>query len=188
MIPTQLARRQRIVDAAFDLLIEREYDEIQIREVADRAGVALGTVYRYFASKEHLFAAALVKWGAALRSRVERGSTRMEGVAGQLAEVYLRAVDAFERRPQFYRTLMAIESSSDRHARELWAEFGVVTSTAFHTPVASLPPEAAAAITQTLLPVLNGALRAWANGTLPIADARRWITQAIDLIFAPPPD
>jgi TetR/AcrR family transcriptional regulator, cholesterol catabolism regulator len=168
-------------------LLRRDYDEIQIREVADHAGVALGTLYRYFVSKEHLFAAALVKWGAALRSRVQRGPVRSPEIAGQLVEVYLRAIDAFERRPQFFRTLMAIESSTDTRTRELWAEFGEATSEAFSAPLASLPPDQAAAISQTLLPVLHGALRAWANGALTIDDTRGRVTQAITLIFSAPP-
>ena len=38
--------------------------------VAERSGVALGTTYRYFASKEHLLASALVEWQARLTDRL----------------------------------------------------------------------------------------------------------------------
>ena len=41
---SQAARRQRIVDAALELLQDRPYDQIQIRDVAERAGDALGTL------------------------------------------------------------------------------------------------------------------------------------------------
>jgi hypothetical protein len=51
----QIARRQRIVHTAMAMLEEREYERIQMKDVADGASVALGTVYRYFTSKEHLF-------------------------------------------------------------------------------------------------------------------------------------
>jgi len=55
----QQERRDRIVRAAISLLQHGgEYDEIQMRDVALEAGVTLGTVYRYFTSKEHLYAAA----------------------------------------------------------------------------------------------------------------------------------
>ena len=50
----QRARWDRIVHAALHLLEHNAYEQIQIREVADAAQVALGTVYRYFASKDVL--------------------------------------------------------------------------------------------------------------------------------------
>ena len=41
-----------------------------MRDVASRADVAMGTVYRYFTSKDHLLAAALVHWVEQLDSRL----------------------------------------------------------------------------------------------------------------------
>src|SRR5699024_3127319 len=68
----QAARRERIIDTAYRLLEHHPYDAIQMRDVADHAQVALGTVYRYFASKEHLFAWAMLKWASGLEDRMER--------------------------------------------------------------------------------------------------------------------
>src|SRR5919108_352324 len=62
--PSQRARRDRIVVAATELLAEVGYEAVQMRDVAERADVALGTLYRYFSSKEHLYAAALVAWSS----------------------------------------------------------------------------------------------------------------------------
>jgi AcrR family transcriptional regulator len=56
---SQVARRERILDAAVELAAEGGYDAVQMREVAERADVALGTLYRYFPSKVHLLVAAL---------------------------------------------------------------------------------------------------------------------------------
>ena len=58
----QQARRQRVVDAAMSLGLDGGYEAVQMRDVAARADVAMGTVYRYFTSKDHLLAAALVHW------------------------------------------------------------------------------------------------------------------------------
>src|SRR3974377_523984 len=52
--------RQRVVDAAMELGLEGGYEAVQMRDVAARAHVAMGTVYRYFSSKDHLLAAPLV--------------------------------------------------------------------------------------------------------------------------------
>jgi AcrR family transcriptional regulator len=48
--------RERIVSAALDLIAEGGYVNAQVAAVAERAGVAVGTVYRHFPSKSDLFA------------------------------------------------------------------------------------------------------------------------------------
>ena len=52
------ATRERIVRAALDQVAEGKYASAAIQQVAARAGVAVGTVYRYFPSKGDLFAEA----------------------------------------------------------------------------------------------------------------------------------
>src|SRR5690242_6097416 len=47
---------ERVLSAAHELLAERGAD-VTMEEVARRAGVGVGTIYRRFPSKEHLFAA-----------------------------------------------------------------------------------------------------------------------------------
>ncbi len=187
LIPSQRARRQRIVDCAFELLTEREYEEIQVRDVAERAGVALGTVYRYFSSKEHLFADVLVKWSGAMRDRVERSPLQGDGPAEQLTDLYLRAIDAFARRPQFYRTLVVIDSTADPHARAVYRRFGTASSASFAAPLEGLDPDTAQAVAHTLLAVLNAVLRSWVTDSITIAEGRTRMTQAIELIFSAPP-
>jgi AcrR family transcriptional regulator len=187
LTPSQSARRERIIDAAFEFMIHHEYDEIQMREVADRASVALGTLYRYFTSKEHLFGAVLVKWGQMLQGRVERTPLRSDDAGAQIAEIYRRAIDAFGRRPQFYRLVIVIENSADPHARELWAEFSAVSTGTLSGPLEALEPGRAEAISFTLGAVTDDALRGWVNGRWPIDVARERVQRTIDLIFAPPP-
>ena len=48
--------RERIVSAALELIAEGGYVAAPVAAVADHAGVAVGTVYRYFPSKSDLFA------------------------------------------------------------------------------------------------------------------------------------
>jgi TetR/AcrR family transcriptional regulator, cholesterol catabolism regulator len=55
----QRDRRNRILDATLALASRGGYDAVQMRTVADRADVALGTLYRYFPSKIHLLVSAL---------------------------------------------------------------------------------------------------------------------------------
>ena len=67
--------RERIVEAALAVLAERGFAGASIAEIARRAGVATGNVYRYFPGKEALFEAAVpesfvASMRAVLRKRV----------------------------------------------------------------------------------------------------------------------
>ena len=59
--PAQRARYDRIIASAKELATEGGYDAVQMRAVAERSGVALGTVYRYFPSKNHLLVVATLQ-------------------------------------------------------------------------------------------------------------------------------
>ena len=55
----QRERRKRILDATLAIASKGGYEAVQMRAVADRADVAVGTLYRYFPSKVHLLVSAL---------------------------------------------------------------------------------------------------------------------------------
>lgn len=57
----QRDRRRRILEASLALASKGGFDAVQMRAVADRADVALGTLYRYFPSKLHLLVSALAE-------------------------------------------------------------------------------------------------------------------------------
>ena len=78
---SQRARRERILDAAVELAAEGGYDAVQMREVAERADVALGTLYRYFPSKVHLLVSAMGRTFLALQDSVA-GQRRRDQHAG----------------------------------------------------------------------------------------------------------
>ena len=109
----QAARRQRLLDAALELLESRDYERISVREVAESASVALATLYHYFPSKEHLFGEALVQWASTLSSDVTRRPLRGTTPAARLEEALLRSVRAFERRPQLAHLIGLFELSDE---------------------------------------------------------------------------
>ena len=59
---------EKLIATALDLFIKEDYDAVNMRKIAKHAGVASGTVYNYFSSKEALYQAVLMKsWDASLK-------------------------------------------------------------------------------------------------------------------------
>ena len=187
LIPSQRARRDRIVAAALRLLERGEYEKIQMRDIAEEADVALGTVYRYFASKEHLFAAVLVVWSDSLHQRVQRRPLTGGTPLRMLDDLMGRVLNAFDRLPQFLRVIIVLDNTPDRYARELHEQFSVHTESTFLVPLEALAPDDAADVIDVVKAVLWAGLRAWSHDIITITEARRRITRAIELIFSDGP-
>ena len=181
----QQERRDRIVRAAISLLEHGgEYDAIQMRDVALEAGVALGTVYRYFTSKEHLYAAALLEWASNFPTREQSKRSGGRSDEAHLRALMRRAVRAFERYPQMMRVEIVIESSPDPNARALFDQFAARNVGTLTSSLSSTDPDTAAAIVETVNSVLATRLRSWALGRITVGDVDRSVQKTLDLIFA----
>ncbi|MBL7502390.1 TetR/AcrR family transcriptional regulator [Frankia sp. CNm7] len=95
--PSQQARRERMLTAALSLASQGGYDEVQMREVAEQAGVALGTLYRYFPSKVHLLASALARHLAGVRDAVLAQPSVSDDPATRVLAMMNRLVDELSR-------------------------------------------------------------------------------------------
>ena len=106
-------RRKRVIDAALSLADEGGYEAVQMRDVAERADVALGTLYRYFPSKDALLIAALFELADDLKRRMAVYPARGETPADRVTEVLRRACRALERQPNVTGALVTALSSPD---------------------------------------------------------------------------
>jgi TetR/AcrR family transcriptional regulator, cholesterol catabolism regulator len=180
----QRERRDRIVRTAIDLLGDREYEQIQIKDVADHAEVALATLYRYFSSKEHLYAAALLEWS----SRASRSGSRGDDPntdADRIRAILLRAIRAFGRRPQFLRAELALAGTHDPNARKLFDQFSDRYVDRMGEALHDVPPERTDAVIEIIYSVLALRLQSWARGRCSIKDVERAVSRTIDLVLPP---
>jgi TetR/AcrR family transcriptional regulator, cholesterol catabolism regulator len=179
----QRARRQRIIDAGLSLLEQNEYERIQIKDVAEEADVALGTLYHYFSSKEHLFAEVLVKWAASLKANLSRHPPKGHTPREKLTEALHRSVRAFQHQPQLARLIASLELSSDPFATEILERLDQTTTGTYMELLADLEPRRARTIVRTVEAVLDSQLRSWSAGRLPITGVYDYLSESIDLIF-----
>jgi TetR/AcrR family fatty acid metabolism transcriptional regulator len=75
--PSPAGKRDAILRAAIDVFAERGYFNAQVADVARAAGVAAGTVYLYFRSKDDLLASIFER---AMRDAFAEGKRALEGI------------------------------------------------------------------------------------------------------------
>src|SRR5215472_10159070 len=70
-------KHQRILDAAIEVIAEHGFFHSRVSEIADRAGVADGTIYLYFKNKDELLMAAI---DSAFHKFIQRARTAVEQI------------------------------------------------------------------------------------------------------------
>ncbi|GAA0218790.1 cholesterol catabolism transcriptional regulator KstR [Actinomadura nitritigenes] len=103
---SQHQRRKRIVQAAAALASRGGIEAMQMRTVAERAGVALGTLYRYFPSKMDLVVAVVSEEIDLLEGSIERRPPRGGTAAERTVEVLMRATRGLMREPELAEALI----------------------------------------------------------------------------------
>ncbi|GAB18559.1 putative TetR family transcriptional regulator [Gordonia effusa NBRC 100432] len=95
----QRERRRRILDATLALASKGGYDAVQMRTVAEKADVAVGTLYRYFPSKVHLLVTALAREFERVETRVDRSQLPGDTAVERLGHVLDMITFAMQRDP-----------------------------------------------------------------------------------------
>jgi AcrR family transcriptional regulator len=103
---SQHQRRKRILQAAAALASRGGVEAMQMRTVAERAGVALGTLYRYFPSKMDLVVAVVNEEMDTLEASLDRRPPNAGTPAGRAVEVLMRATRGLMREPELADALI----------------------------------------------------------------------------------
>jgi len=188
MTDRQLQRREALLTAVMELAAERGIDNVQMKLVAERSGVALGTTYRYFASKEHLLASALVEWQARLTDRLSAEPARLVD-GGQRVESVVdflhRGMRGFQRYPSYADLMVYVAGSRDPHASEAMHAMSVRTNRVLRL---YLGPEPEQDTFETVSFVIGSvwlnAIISWRAGRDSLEDAYRKIEDGVRLACA----
>jgi len=86
--------RQALLAAAHGLFLDKSYDETKVEEIADRAQLAVGTLYNYFPSKGELLLALIADSDERyLKEGQQLVSSPSENPAHALAEIMVLATE-----------------------------------------------------------------------------------------------
>jgi AcrR family transcriptional regulator len=181
----QEARRQRILDAAYQLVTEGSYELVQMRDVARLADVAPRTVYHYFSSKDHLVAAAVAQWTSRFTDRGGVRSVKKNTYAGRLiAAIHQRAL-TLERYPNVAKALLYARASPDAAAMACSRESSAAVEATFHNALAGLPDEQRVKIVRVVGAVWGSWLADWVHGHASMPSVLQAIDEAVHLVVDP---
>jgi AcrR family transcriptional regulator len=160
----QAARRGRVIEAAMALAAEGGYDAVQMRDVASGANVALGTIYRYFTSKDQLLAAAMVEWLGQLEQEVGRRPARGDNAAERVVDVVRRASRTLGRNPRLTAALVTAVAAPDPDVVAFHRESSAAMQRILSAPMGDLDEATKADVVRVLNHVWFSALLAWVHG------------------------
>jgi TetR/AcrR family transcriptional regulator, cholesterol catabolism regulator len=193
MTAAQLARRRRLTDAVIEMVDEVGPEQLQMRDVAERSGVALGTAYRYFSSKDHLLAAAWADWHRRLTDRVQaevgkeqsraRSAQMGGGACTRVVAFVHRQMRAFQRHPNFARLVAHVQASSDPFASEELAGLAADNARVMSALMAGVPEEIARPAATAVNSVFAMSLANWTTGRLTTTDVFRQTEEVARLVL-----
>jgi TetR/AcrR family transcriptional regulator, cholesterol catabolism regulator len=183
MTSNQLIRRARILEEVIELIAEVGADAVQMRDVAQRSGVALATVYRYFSSKDHLLAVALEDWQKRLTRRINAsgGKTPSRPLPGVL-DYLRRALRAFHRNPEMTALMLKTATSTDPYSTSTIEHMNRNNVEMFGRLLDGIAPEHIPFITFGLNAALSSALAALLTDTLSLDESLsrvEWVAHAL---------
>jgi AcrR family transcriptional regulator len=194
---SQLRRMRRIVDEAVRLAEEGGFEAVRLRDVAEASDVALGTLYKYFRSKEDILLFALTeeveRLEASVQARPITGATPVE----RISSFFRRATSALVRRPDFARAVVRSIASGDPEHTAKVAGFHLrmtrlILATLDGSPVAAGSParadlgtERERQLASVLQHVWFSALVGWAGGLHPARAVAEQVETAASLVLSP---
>ena len=159
-------RRRRLVDAAVELAKQGGYEAVQMRDVANRADVALATLYRQYPSKDQLLLAALADRTATLRDILARrpsaGATPVVRVIGVIEQ----ASRALTRDPRLAGAMVTALGSPEPDAAAIKQEILELLRGILGDAGGFAAVDDADAALRTLGYVWFAALGAWSSGMI----------------------
>ncbi|WP_406149533.1 TetR family transcriptional regulator [Streptomyces sp. NBC_01012] len=183
----QEARRRGILQAGAQLAGRGGFEAVQMREVADAAGVALGTLYRYFPSKVHLLVAIMQDQLQHLHAvlRRKRPATG-DDAAERVAETLMLAFRALQRDPHLADAMVRALTFADRGVSpEVDAVSRLTTAIVLDAMGVENPTQEQLAVVRVIEHTWHSALITWLSGRESIAQVKGDIETVCGLIDRP---
>ncbi|MFC7752469.1 cholesterol catabolism transcriptional regulator KstR [Tsukamurella soli] len=180
----QRERRRRIVDATLSLARKGGYDAVQMRAVAKKADVALGTLYRYFPSKIHLLVAGLVREFERAEERLDKAPIPGDTAKERLLFVLERNTQMMQRAPLLTEAMVRAFMFADATAASEVETVGRLLESMFARAIGDAEPTPRQRDAFHLIAdVWMANLVAWVTHRASAADVQKRLAITVDLVI-----
>lgn len=179
----QAGRRAQVVATAMALAEEGGYDAVVMKAVADGSGVALATLYRWFASKNHLLAEVLLTWGGELSETLAADPPSTGDAADRVAAALGAVMEVAGSRPRLAGAVVAAVLSVDSGSLDPQGEFHEMVSGWIGIALGDADVPERDAVTQVLEHVCFSAIIGLATGRQTTEHATAELTTAARLLL-----
>jgi len=93
-------KREKIINAAAKFFGEKGYHNTTTSEIAEAAGVAAGTIYIYFTSKEELIVAVFEEFLGRHMERLQAGVEAVDGPIARIRRLMTLGLELMESNPE----------------------------------------------------------------------------------------
>jgi AcrR family transcriptional regulator len=168
--PMELEERsRRILEIAVELAEEGGFDAVRQRDVAARAGVALGTLYKRFPSKEGILVAALEMETIKMVKKLEQQPITGDTPEERVANLFRTMTRGLCRKPNLAKALIKAITSGEPELTERVASYHtqlkqVIARTMVSVDGSVEPSEIELEVAYTLQQVWFAALVGWMGG------------------------
>lgn len=180
---SQLARQERMLEVATRLATEGGFDAVQMRTVSEEADVALGTLYRYFPSKEHLLVSAMLRQIGSLAERLAVKPPAGATPEARVSDVLRRANQALQRQPRFTLAVVRALASGDETVAPAVREVRTAMRSIILGAIGQPTTERDELVGEILEEVWLSALVSWISGVDSAASVSRKLDDATRLLF-----
>ena len=112
-VPKPEARARRIIESTIELAEEGGFEAVRLRDVAARAEVAMGTLYRRFHSKEDLLVAALELETRAIEERMRQRPPKGGNSSERAISFFALTTQGMLRRPNLSRAMLKAAAAGE---------------------------------------------------------------------------
>ncbi|RZQ63156.1 cholesterol catabolism transcriptional regulator KstR [Amycolatopsis suaedae] len=180
----QRDRRKRIIDATLALASKGGYDAVQMRAVAEKADVALGTLYRYFPSKIHLLVSGLAREFERAQDKLERGTIPGDTAAERLMFVLGRNTRLMQRDPHLTEAMVRAFMFADTTAAAEVEHVGRLMENMFAKAMGiDEPSESDRDVFHVIADVWMANLVAWVTRRASAADVANRLELSVHLLL-----